>query len=129
MASKSKISKRLQRFVESRACKYEAGSEYERELARLVDEVANVEIADKQRRFFKALSEVIRLRILKLLEVREMCACEVMAALSLTQPNASHHLEILERAGLVKSRKDGKWIFYSIADPELMENMHKLGVL
>lgn len=129
MASKPKISKRLQRFVESGACKYEAGSEYERELERLADEVANVEIADKQRRFFKALSDVIRLRILKLLEVREMCACEVMAALSLTQPNASHHLGILERTGLVKSRKDGKWIFYSIADPELMENMHKLGVL
>ena len=129
MASEPKISKRLRRFVESGACKYEAGSEYERELERLADEVANVEIADKQRRFFKALSEVIRLRILKLLEVREMCACEVMAALSLTQPNASHHLGILERAGLVRSRKDGKWMFYSIADPELMEKMHKLGVL
>jgi len=129
MASKSKISKRLQRFVESAACKHEAGSEYERELERLADEVANVETADKQRRFFKALSDVRRLRILKLLEVREMCACEVMAALSLTQPNASHHLGILERVGLVKSRKDGKWIFLSIADPELMENMHKLGVL
>lgn len=129
MASKSKISKRLQRFVESGACKYGEGSEYERELARLGDEVANVEIADRQRRFFKALADETRLRILKLLERREMCVCEVMVALGLTQPTASHHLGILENAGLVKKRKDGKWVFYRIIAPELVESMHKLGVL
>lgn len=129
MASKSKISKRLQRFVESEACKYGADSEYGRGLERLGDEVANVEIAYKQRRFFKALADETRLRILKLLERREMCVCEVMVALGLTQPTASHHLGILENAGLVKNRKGGKWVFYSIAAPELVESMHKLGVL
>lgn len=129
MASKSKISKRLQRFVESGTCKYGKSSEYERELARLGDEVANVEIADRQRRFFKALADETRLRILKLLERREMCVCEVMVALGLTQPTASHHLGILENAGLVKKRKDGKWVFYRIVAPELVESMHKLNVL
>jgi ArsR family transcriptional regulator len=45
-----------------------------------------------------------------------MCVCEVMVALDLTQPTASHHLRILENIGLVKDRKDGKWVFYSLKD-------------
>jgi len=52
-----------------------------------------------------------------------------MVALDLTQPTASHHLGILENAGLVKDRKEGKWVFYNIADPKLIENMHKLKIL
>jgi len=127
--SKPKVNKRLLRFVESGACKAcESGnaSEYLGELRRVAEEVAGVETVDKQSRFFKALADETRLRILRLLEVREMCVCEVMVALGLTQPTASHHLGILENAGLVKDRKEGKWVFYSIADPKLIENMHKL---
>jgi len=129
MASKSRTSKRLLRFVESGACKYGVGSEYGRELERLAHDVANVEIADRQSRFFKALADETRLRILKLLKSRKMCVCEVMVALGLTQPTASHHLGIMENAGLLKNKKEGKWVLYNIADPKLMENMHKLGVL
>ena len=58
-----------------------------------------------------------------------MCVCEVMVALDLTQPTASHHLRILENVGLVKDRKEGKWVFYSIANPELFEGMRKLNIL
>jgi len=132
MTSKLKVSGRLLRFVESgayKACKSEDASVYAKELQKVAKEVADAEIADKQSRFFKALADEIRLRILKLLEIREMCVCEVMVALDLTQPTASHHLGILENAGLVKNRKDGKWVFYSIADPKLIENMHRLSVL
>jgi ArsR family transcriptional regulator len=52
-----------------------------------------------------------------------------MVALDLTQPTASHHLRILENVGLVKDRKEGKWVFYSIANPELFEDMRKLNIL
>jgi ArsR family transcriptional regulator len=86
-------------------------------------------VVDKQSRFFKALADETRLKILRLLDVREMCVCEIMVALDLTQPTASHHLGLLENAGLVKARKEGKWVFYSIADPKLIENMRKLNVL
>jgi len=127
--SKPRVNKRLLRFVESGACKVcESGnaSEYPGELRRVAEEVAGVEMVDKRSRFFKALADETRLRILRLLEVREMCVCEVMVALGLTQPTASHHLGILENAGLVKDRKEGKWVFYSIADPKLIESIHKL---
>ncbi len=132
MAPQPKTKKRLLRFVESGACKAcEAGdaSEYSARLQKLADQIADVETADKQSRLFKALADETRLRVLKLLVVREMCVCEVMVALGLTQPTASHHLGILENAGLVRDRKEGKWVFYSLADTKLIENMRKLNLL
>jgi len=127
--SKSRLAKRLARLVTSEICSVQDSSKYSAELRQIADEVAGVEVADKQSRFFKALADETRLRILKLLEVKEMCVCEVMAALDLTQPTTSHHLGILENAGLVKDRRHGKWVFYSIADPKLIEEMHKLKIL
>jgi len=132
MASPIKVNKRLLRFVESGACKAcESGdaSEYSGRLQKIADQIADIETTDKQSRLFKALADETRLRILKLLEVREMCVCEVMVALGLTQPTASHHLGILERAGLARDRKEGKWVFYSIANPKLIESMCKMNVL
>ncbi len=124
-----RVSKRLARLVKSGICPAEDASKYANELRQLADEIAESSTADKQSRFFKALADETRLRIVKLLEVREMCVCEVMVALGLTQPTASHHLGLLENAGLVKDRKEGKWVFYSIADPKLIENMHKFDLL
>jgi len=127
--SKPKLSKRLNRLIKSGICPAEDASKYADELKQLADKIAKIEIAHKRSRFFKALADETRLRILSLLQVREMCVCEVMVALDLTQPTASHHLGLLENAGLAKDRKEGKWVFYSIADPELLENMHKLKIL
>ena len=99
---------------------------YSEELKQLADTVMSGEVAKVKSRFFKAFADEKRLRILSLLQVREMCVCELMVALELTQPTASHHLQILEYSGLVKRRKEGKWAFYSIADPKLLENLNKL---
>jgi DNA-binding transcriptional ArsR family regulator len=68
---------------------------------------------------FSGLADSTRLRILQLLAKEELCACEVMTALDLTQPTASHHLGILERSGLVVSRREGKWVFYRLADAKV----------
>jgi len=127
--SEPRVNKRLDSLIKSGICPAENYSKYEKELRQLATEVANVETADKQSRFFKALADETRLRILNLLEVREMCVCEIMVALDLTQPTASHHLGILENAGVVKSRKEGKWVFYKVADLGVIEGMHKIKVL
>ncbi|MGD0175935.1 MAG: metalloregulator ArsR/SmtB family transcription factor [Candidatus Bathyarchaeia archaeon] len=66
--------------------------------------------------FFSALGDSTRLKMLRLIGDEELCSCEVMAALGLTQPTTSHHLGILERAGLLSSRRNGKWVFYKIAN-------------
>lgn len=69
--------------------------------------------------FFAALGDATRLRMLKLIGDEELCSCEVMAALGLTQPTTSHHLGILERTGLLSSKRNGKWMFYKIANPKV----------
>jgi ArsR family transcriptional regulator len=125
----SKIDKRLQRLAESGICSCETASEYADELRELADKNLSLEKSEAQSKVLKALADAIRLRILSLLSSREMCVCEVMVALDLTQPTASHHLRILENVGLVKDRKEGKWVFYSIANPELFEGMRKLNIL
>lgn len=67
-------------------------------------------------RVMKALSDSNRVKILKLLEKRMLCVCELQAALGIAQSTTSKHLKILEDAGLVISKKDGLWVNYMLAD-------------
>ena len=124
----SKIDKRLQRLAKSGICSCETASQYANELKELADKGISLENSEAKSKVFKALADPIRLRILGLLSSREMCVCEVMVALDLTQPTASHHLRILENVALVKDRKEGKWVFYSIAKPDFFEGMRKLEI-
>jgi ArsR family transcriptional regulator len=77
------------------------------------------------REVFSATADETRLKMLKLITNEELCACELMAALELTQPTTSHHLGILERSGLVTSRREGKWVFYRLAQPKVEALMTK----
>ena len=122
----SKISKRLQRLAKTGNCSCETASQYTDGLRELANNGINAENSESKSKFFKALADPIRLRILGLLSSREMCVCEVMVALDLTQPTASHHLRILENVGLVKDRKEGKWVFYSVVNPDLVTDMLKM---
>jgi ArsR family transcriptional regulator len=74
---------------------------------------------------FSALGDATRLKMLKLIADEELCACEVMAALELTQPTTSHHLGILERAGLLTSDRNGKWVFYKISNSKVQNLINK----
>ena len=64
----------------------------------------------------KGLSDPSRVKIVKMLQHRVMCVCEIQAALELAQPTVSKHLKVLEDAGLVSYRKDGLWVNYYLAD-------------
>ncbi|HVP27492.1 MAG TPA: metalloregulator ArsR/SmtB family transcription factor [Candidatus Bathyarchaeia archaeon] len=127
--SSPKISNRLKRLAELGVSSCDTVSEYAHELQELAQNTLSVEDAKRKSKVFKALADETRLRVMGVLAVREMCVCEIMVALGLTQPTASHHLGILENAGLVKDRKEGKWVFYSIADPRFVEIIRKLNVL
>ena len=70
----------------------------------------------KAGKLFKALSDETRLRILKMLEARPLCVCEIQHVLKGSQPNVSHHLKTLYEAGLVDSKRDGLWIAYRLVD-------------
>jgi ArsR family transcriptional regulator, arsenate/arsenite/antimonite-responsive transcriptional repressor len=80
-------------------------------------------------RFFKALSDESRLKMLWLLFNRqELCVCDVMAVLEITQSKASRHLATLRHIGIATDRKDGLWSYYSLIQPadELAKNHLKL---
>jgi DNA-binding transcriptional ArsR family regulator len=120
---------RLQRLVSSERCKAESIEKYAEELRHLAKNVYDETLLRSRERFFKALGNSTRLRMIKMLAIREMCVCEIMVSLGMTQSNASHHLEMLERVGIVKKRKEGKWTFYSLAKPEMVDLLDSLFAL
>ena len=65
---------------------------------------------------FKVFGDSTRIRILFVLFEAEVCVCDIAGALRMTQPAISHQLRILKQAKLVKSRGEGKSVFYSLAD-------------
>lgn len=63
---------------------------------------------------YKALGDETRLNIVQMLSEQEMCVCEVLDRLEMSQPAVSHHLKILKQAGIVKDSREGKWVYYSL---------------
>jgi ArsR family transcriptional regulator len=64
----------------------------------------------------KALSDPNRVKIIKLLQQKSMCVCELQAALQIAQPSVSKHLKILGEADMVDYQKDGLWVNYYLTD-------------
>lgn len=67
-------------------------------------------------RVMKALSDPNRVKLLKMLQNRVMCVCEITAVLDIAQPTVSKHLKVLEEAGLIRHEKDGLWVNYQLSD-------------
>ncbi len=95
-------------------------SEHSDELRTLALEVSRDVDLSPASEVFAALSNPDRLVILRMLAPRELCVCELSFALRMTQPTTSHHLGILERAGLVEAQPKGRWTFYRIPDPRVL---------
>ena len=62
----------------------------------------------------RALGDSNRLKIVQMLSEGEKCGCVLLEAFSITQPTLSHHMKILSECGLVETRKEGKWSYYSL---------------
>lgn len=69
----------------------------------------------------KALSDPMRIRILKLLEKKRMCVCELTAVLNVKQSSVSHHLRILKNAGFVNDIRNGLWVDYELTKEKYNE--------
>lgn len=78
---------------------------------------------------FKALSDETRLKVIKLLEHGELCVCDITAALDMSQSKVSFHLGVLKNASLVKSRKEGKWMHYTINDSDYFNRLLTLSII
>ena len=69
--------------------------------------------------FFKVFADSTRIRILYVLLCSETCVCDIAQLLNMTQPAISHQLRILKQMDLVRTRRDGKTVFYSLADDHI----------
>lgn len=76
--------------------------------------------------FFKVFGDVTRIRILQVLKQSEMCVCDLALTLDMTQSAISHQLRFLKQMALVKNRREGKTIFYSLADDHI-ETILRMG--
>lgn len=77
----------------------------------------------KANELYLAFSDPTRLRVLNLLSAGELCVCQLVYVLGMSQPKISRHLAVLREVGLVNDRKDGRWVYYSLAAPATM--LHK----
>src|SRR6187551_2276137 len=66
---------------------------------------------------FRALADRTRLRLLNLMGRDEVCVCYLVEVLKTNQPKISRHLAYLRRAGIVETRRDGKWMHYKVVEP------------
>jgi ArsR family transcriptional regulator len=76
---------------------------------------------------FKALADRTRLRLISLIGDSEVCVCFFVAILKISQPKISRHLAYLRRAGIVTSRREGKWMHYRLAQPPDEHAAHIFG--
>ncbi len=84
-----------------------------------------IETLYKLAELFKIFGDSTRIRILDVLTGQELCVQEIAEELSMTQSAISHQLRILKQADLVRSRRDGKAVFYSLADDHVATIMNQ----
>ena len=90
----------------------------------------NEEIPDEEKLydladFFKVFADSTRIKILYVLLCSEMCVCDLAQILNMTQSAISHQLRILKQMDLVRNRREGKTIFYSLADDHIKEILNQ----
>ncbi|WP_426351351.1 ArsR/SmtB family transcription factor [Alloiococcus sp. CFN-8] len=71
--------------------------------------------------FFKVFGDTTRIKIISALFESEMCVCDLSAALNMTQSAISHQLRVLKQANLVKFRRDGKVVYYTLSDDHVKD--------
>ena len=86
-------------------------------MSKMPEEESLIDLAD----LFKIFGDSTRVRILWALNESEMCVCDISALLNMTQSAISHQLRLLKQSNLVKNRKDGKVVYYSIKDEHVKD--------
>ncbi|WP_101773163.1 ArsR/SmtB family transcription factor [Peptostreptococcus faecalis] len=85
------------------------------------DENISDEKIDDLAEFFKVFGDVTRIKIIKVLFDKELCVCEIADLIGMTQSAISHQLRTLKKARLVKFRKEGKTVYYSLDDSHVRD--------
>ena len=99
---------------------HDHGQNIDRVLAKLPSQDDCAQVAE----IFKQISDGSRLRILWLLCHCEECVSNISAAMDMSDPAVSHHLKLLRKSGLIVSRRDGKEVYYKLADTQQAQLVH-----
>lgn len=75
---------------------------------------------DRLQKGFRALADELRMQVIEQLRDRELCACDLCERLDVAQSKLSFHLKALKDAQLIRSRQEGRWIYYSLNLPQLV---------
>lgn len=98
-------------------CNIIHGDFVEKAKKKMLDEETLLFMAD----FYKAMSDSTRIKIINLLDESELCVCDISSILNMTKSAVSHQLQNLKEMKLIKSRKKGKEVWYSLADMHVKE--------
>ena len=98
------------------------GQNIDKVLAKLPKQDDCVQVAE----IFKQISDGSRLRILLLLCHCEECVSNIAASVDMSDPAVSHHLKLLRKSGLIESRRDGKEVYYKLAETEQAQLVHHI---
>lgn len=93
---------------------------HEETVKKVKESMIDESILNKSADFFKIIGDRTRIRILHGLFLSEMCVCDIAVLLDMNQSAISHQLRVLKEAGLVKFRREGKIVFYSLDDKHVM---------
>ena len=96
------------------------------QLSILRENLKQDKFTDDLTKFFSALANKKRIMIINILKKKDRCVCEIEAVLDESQPAVSHHLRILEKSGLVKGWKKGKFTHYDIVEDKIKEYVNLL---
>lgn len=88
---------------------------------KVLNDMIEQEKIDRIAEFFKILGDSTRAKIISALDRSEMCVCDIANVLQMTKSSVSHQLAILKKANLVKNRKEGKTVYYSLDDNHVQE--------
>lgn len=76
-------------------------------------------------KLFRIMGEPMRLAILDMISCGELCACDILEGLTISQSTLSHHMRVLQQAEMVTARKDATWVYYSI-NPKMVSGLHEI---
>ena len=91
----------------------------------VISKMPNNDIMNKLGAFYKLLGDDTRCKILYTLDNKEMCVCDIANVLSMSKSSVSHQLSTLKESGVVKPRKDGKIVYYSLDDDHIAQIVKK----
>ena len=90
--------------------------QHEELVKKIIDTLPDEDTLDELEELFKIFGDSTRIKILYVLHEGELCVCDIASTLGMTQSAISHQLRVLRQTRLIKSRRDGKNIYYSLAD-------------